>query len=185
MTGACGSWVLPSTNKERVDSSELSSLSGLCLMEISRGSRDLGSVIHLAAQYGSGQLCAIRVDLPCRPSRVRALCGQIRAGRGQGSRRRSRRRSIVVRQDSQARALTHHGLSYRLIGRSLGLSNNTVMEIVRRQTHKNQIPGFRSRRFSCRDAFAFGDPSSEEVAPIVLVATGRREFRSGSSPVAF
>ena len=66
---------------------------------------------------------------------------------------------------------THHGLSYRLIGRDRGLSNNTFMEIVRRQTHKNQIPGFRSRRFSCRDAFPFGDSSSEEVAPIVLVAT--------------
>jgi DNA-binding CsgD family transcriptional regulator len=29
-------------------------------------------------------------------------------------------------------AMHRDGLSYRLIGRNLGLSNNTVMEIVRR-----------------------------------------------------
>jgi DNA invertase Pin-like site-specific DNA recombinase len=31
-------------------------------------------------------------------------------------------------------ALYREGLSYRLIGRSIGLSKNTVMEIVRRET---------------------------------------------------
>src|SRR5215831_8947189 len=42
-------------------------------------------------------------------------------------------RSAPVRQEGKEGASQHkQGLSYRLIGRNLGLSKNTVMEIVRR-----------------------------------------------------
>jgi hypothetical protein len=62
--------------------------------------------------------------------------GQVRPTGGSRTRREARPaiRPTPVRQEGKP-SIGHAqvGLSYRLIGRNLGLSKNTVMEIVRRE----------------------------------------------------
>jgi DNA-binding NarL/FixJ family response regulator len=60
---------------------------------------------------------------------------QVGPRRRQGSRRRAGRKEGYRPSNKKAKkvlAMHRDGLSYRLISRNLGLSKNTVMEIIRR-----------------------------------------------------
>jgi DNA invertase Pin-like site-specific DNA recombinase len=64
---------------------------------------------------------------PVKSGLAAARARDVKLGRQVGQRPSDKKAKRVL-------ALYREGLSYRLIGRNVGLSKNTVMEIVRRET---------------------------------------------------
>jgi hypothetical protein len=90
----------------------------------------LEHVERQADAHHHGGACRVR-------ARTYSRARQIRSRGGQGPRRRARRQEGQRPSDKKAKkvlGLHKEGLSHRLIGRNVGLSKNTVMEIVKRET---------------------------------------------------